>query len=79
MFLVSFITAWNDYFTIYLYLPSYQTLAVGIYRWELIAAQSGGTPVYMAALVLSVIPVMALYAAFQKTIMGASLGGGIKE
>ena len=79
LFLVSFITAWNDYFTIYLYLPSYQTLAVGIYRWEIIAAQSGGTPVYMAALVLSVIPVMALYAAFQKTIMGASLGGGIKE
>ena len=79
LFLVTFITAWNDYFTIYLYLPSYQTLAVGIYRWEKIAAQNGGTPVYMAALVLSVIPVMILYASFQKTLMTASLGGGIKE
>ena len=79
LFLVSFITAWNDYFTIYLYLPKYQTLAVGIYRWKEIAAQNGGTPVYMAALVISVIPVMILYACFQKTIMSASLGGGIKE
>ena len=79
LFLVSFISAWNDYFTVYLYLPSYQTLAVGVYRWKLIAAQNGGTPVYMAAVVLSVIPVMVLYAAFQKTIMGTSLGGGIKE
>lgn len=79
LFLVSFITAWNDYFTIYLYLPSYQTLAVGVYRWEKIAAQNGGTPVYMAALVLSVIPVMILYASFQKTLLSTSLGGGIKE
>ena len=79
LFLVSFISAWNDYFTIYLYLPSYQTLAVGVYRWKLIAAQNGGTPVYMAAVILSVIPVMILYAAFQKTLIGTSLGGGIKE
>ena len=79
LFLVSFITAWNDYFTIYLYLPKYQTLAVGIYRWKEVAAQNGGTPVYMAALIISVIPVMILYACFQKTIMSASLGGGIKE
>ena len=79
LFLVSFISAWNDYFTMSLYLPSYQTLAVGVYRWEKIAAQNGGTPVYMAALLLSVIPVMILYACFQKTLMSTSLGGGIKE
>ena len=79
LFLVTFISAWNDYFTMYLYLPSYQTLAVGIYRWEQVAAQNGGTPVYMAALVISIIPVLILYACFQKTLMDNSLGGGIKE
>ena len=79
LFLVSFISAWNDYFTVYLYLPSYQTLAVGIYRWQQIAGQNGGTPVYMAALVISIIPVIILYACFQKTLLSSSLGGGIKE
>ena len=79
LFLVGFINAWNDYYTMYLYMPNYPTLAVGIYRWKEIAAQNGGTPVYMAALVVSIIPVMILYACFQKTIMSASLGGGIKE
>ncbi|MCQ2603211.1 MAG: carbohydrate ABC transporter permease [Clostridia bacterium] len=79
LFLVSFISAWNDYYTMYLYLPSYPTLAVGVYMWKNIAAQNGGTPVYMAALTMSVIPVLILYACFQKTIMSASLGGGIKE
>ena len=79
LFLVSFISAWNDYFTVYLYLPDYQTLAVGIYRWQQIAGQNGGTPVYMAALVISIIPVIILYACFQKTLLSSSLGGGIKE
>lgn len=79
LFLVGFINSWNDYYTMYLYLPKFPTLAVGIYRWKEIAAQNGGTPVYMAALIVSVIPVLILYACFQKTIMSASLGGGIKE
>ena len=79
LFLVSFINAWNDYYTMYLYLESYPTLAVGIYQWEQLAGQSGGTPVYMSALTISVIPVIILYAIFQKVIMNASMGGGIKE
>ena len=79
LFLVGFINSWNDYYTMYLYLPKFPTLAVGIYRWKEISEQNGGTPVYMAALIVSVIPVLILYACFQKTIMSASLGGGIKE
>jgi len=79
LFLVSFINSWNDYYTMYLYLPSYPTLAVGVYMWKEFSNQNGGDPVYMAALTISVIPVLILYACFQKTIMSASLGGGIKE
>lgn len=79
LFLVSFINAWNDYYTMYLYLDNYPTLAVGIYMWEQLSSQKGGTSVYMSALVISVIPVIIMYALFQKIILNASLGGGIKE
>lgn len=79
LFLVSFISSWNDYYTMYLYLPSYPTLSVGVYLWKSIAAQNGGDPVYMSALVISVIPVIILYACFNKVIMRNMNIGGLKE
>lgn len=79
LFLVGFISAWNDYYTMYLYLPSYPTLSVGVYLWKTIASQNGGDPVYMAALVISVIPVIILYACFNKVIMKNMNIGGLKE
>ena len=81
--LLGFIGIWNDYMTPYLYLPSHQTLSVGIYY---ISSQvtngfsqfSGDYPKLFAAMLISIVPVVALFAAFQKKIMSVSMGGGIK-
>ena len=81
--LLGFIGIWNDYMTPYLYLPSHQTLSVGIYT---ISSQvsngfsqfSGDYPKLFAAMIISIVPVVVLFMAFQKKIMNFSMGGGIK-
>ena len=81
--LLGFIGIWNYYMTPYLYLPSHQTLSVGIYN---ISSQvslgfsefSGDYPKLFAAMLISVMPVVILFAAFQEKIMNFSMGGGIK-
>lgn len=70
--------------TPYLYLPSHQTLSVGIYDISLkvslgFSEFSGDYPKLFAAMIITIIPVIALFAAFQKKIMSFSMGGGIKE
>lgn len=82
--LLGFIGIWNDYMTPYLYLPSHQTLSVGIYDISLkvslgFSEFSGDYPKLFAAMIITIIPVIALFAAFQKKIMSFSMGGGIKE
>lgn len=82
--LLGFIGNWNDYMTPYLYLPSHQTLSVGIYY---ISNQvtvgfsefSGDYPKLFAAMLISVVPVVVLFMVFQEKIMSFSMGGGIKE
>lgn len=81
--LLGFIGIWNDYMTPYLYLPSHQTLSVGIYYISTQVTNgfsqfSGDYPKLFAAMIISIVPVVALFAAFQKKIMSFSMGGGIK-
>ena len=83
LYILSFIGTWNDFMTPYLYLPSHPTLATGIQR--LSAQISGGNAQYVndypklfAAMLVTILPVMILFIAFQKRIMRFSLGGGIK-
>jgi len=78
LFLVSFISSWNNYYEMYLYMSDFPTLSVGLYEWKNIASQHGGNTVYMAALLITVIPVIIVYACFQKQILKQSLGGGLK-
>ncbi len=77
LFVVNFIGAWNDYMTSYLYIPSYKPLAYNVY-----ALQSDATrisyPVYLAVIVISVIPTIILFVSFQKLIMENTTTGGLK-
>lgn len=79
MIILSAVGFWNDYMTPYLYLPSYPTVAVGLFelkstlRWEL-----GGVPVYYALMLISLIPIIIVFVAFQKTIMENVSTGGLK-
>ena len=67
---------WNDYFTIYMYAPEKATIAYGVQR---IADQNqGNLPQVFAALLFSMIPVLVIFACFQRTIMANTTVGGIK-
>lgn len=76
--IISGITEWNDYLTPLLYMPDFPTVASGIYQIKLESASRGDTPSYFAGLVLSVAPVLALYACFSDTIMKNFNMGGLK-
>lgn len=81
--ILGFIGNWNDYMMPYLYLPSHQTLSVGIYQ---ISQQvslgfsefSGDYPKLFAAMIISIVPVVVLFRVFQDKIMNFTMAGGIK-
>ena len=79
MMLTMFIARWNEYLTPIMYLESYPTLSSGLFEYRQIAESSGTEPVFFAGALVSMLPVLALYTAFHKTIMENMLGGGIKE
>ncbi|MBQ7164480.1 MAG: carbohydrate ABC transporter permease [Clostridia bacterium] len=67
---------WNDYFTIYMYAPEKVTIAYGI---QIINSLEGvNLPKVFAAMMLSIIPVLVVFACFQKVIMNNTSIGGIK-
>ena len=79
LMLLQLIGMWNNYNISLLYMRKYPTLAFGLYEFQREAAfGSTGDTVYLAAAVMSMIPVFAVFAAFQKTIMNNVSVGGIK-
>lgn len=69
---------WNDYMGPLLFLKSYPTLAAGLYLYQLDAVMYQTMPVYFAALLMSAIPVVVFYIAFQNTLMDMTIGCGLK-
>lgn len=76
--ILSFIGNWNDYMGPILYYPSYPTLASGLYLYELIAKRTGNYPTYFAGALISIIPILIIFVAFQDTIMTSVSAGGLK-
>lgn len=76
--LIAFIGAWNDYQTVLLYLPDFPTLASGIYRIQQSLTRGGNYPIYFAGLLVSIVPIVVLFACFSNTIMKNLTVGGIK-
>ena len=77
MAVVNAISAWNDYMTSYMYMTDYPTLALAVYSLSSQASRIG-IPVYFAIIVLTVIPTLIIFAAFQETIMQNMTTGGLK-
>lgn len=74
--ILSAIGYWNDYFTVYMYLPEKATIAYGL---QMIADQNkNNLPQVFAAMIFSMIPVLIVFSLFQKTIMNNTTVGGIK-
>ena len=78
--IISLIGNWNDYMTPMLYMDDYPTLALGMYiiRESSSFDYAGGKPVFFAALLISIAPIVAIFIAFQKTIMENTVAGGLK-
>jgi ABC-type glycerol-3-phosphate transport system permease component len=80
VFIIKFILFWNDYQTPLLYLPTHPTLAVGVYDMSQRAVGSfSSVPYKMVSCLLMMIPVLILFVAFRKMIMGNISMGGVKE
>ena len=70
------IAIWNDYSTPFLFMKSNTTLAVGLEQLQ--TAAQGKYPLQFAATMIAVIPIVILFAIFQKTIIRNTVAGGLK-
>lgn len=80
VFLIKFVDYWNDYQTPILYMPSYPTLAVGVYNlsYTTVGVMSY-TPMRMAACIILLVPIFILFVMFKDKLMGNLTAGGVKE
>lgn len=76
--IVAFITEWNDYTAPLLFLPDYPTVASGLYLITRDAARDNQVPQSFAALIISIIPIIIIFACFSDTIMKNFSVGGLK-
>lgn len=73
---LNFIGFWSNYHVSLITFPSYPNLALGIFLFtDMVAASK---TVYFAAVCVSMLPILVLYACCQKTIMNNFTVGGIK-
>lgn len=77
--LINFITFWNDYQTPMIYMPSYPTIAQGVF----VMAQSSDNglatvPMRMTGTMIMFLPILAVFLVFQKRLIGNLTVGGIK-
>lgn len=79
LFLLSWLSAWNDYSSVLIYLPKLPTLAGGIYLFSLTAVREAQMNLLYAAYILSAIPPIVLFGMFNKVMMSNISLGGIKE
>ena len=82
VFLIQFVNLWNDYQTLYLYLPSYPTFAYMVF-YKVIEATDNTMfqelPMKTAACMFLAVPILILFIIFKDKLMGSISLGGIKE
>ena len=76
--IVSAIGFWNDYNTPLLFLKNFPTLSSGLYMYQIINTRNLDMPTLFAGILMSMIPIVALFTVFQNSIMDISLSGGLK-
>lgn len=82
MWLLSFISFWNDYQTPLLYFPSRPTLSYGLYRYTTDTSGGGAgnnTPLALAACYLLMLPILVVFLFASEKLIGNVSVGGLKE
>lgn len=73
------ISAWNNYMTTYLYLPSYPTVAVGLQEISVELVTYGNNyPVLFAIMIYTILFTVTIYAIFSKQITERMVTSGLK-
>ena len=79
VFILSFISYWNDYQIPLLYFPSYPTAAFGIYDFVQNASPEGNfIPIQLAATLIMALPIVIVFIIFNKKLRVSVAMGGIK-
>ena len=78
LFIMQFITAWNDYESTAVYMTKFPNLSYGIYVLSERSTYIGIVPMYFAGVVLALLPVLILFLIFQNSIMEKVYLGGLK-
>ncbi len=81
VFLLQFVTLWNDYQTPLLLLPTKPTLAYGVYFFSSLSLDhaSYNEPLRIAASMMLALPILIIFIVFKNKLMGDISLGGIKE
>lgn len=79
LFLMQFITLWNDYMTPLIYLPSYPNLSYGAWMFQYSTNyEVADVTRKMAGLLIIALPVFVLFMCFKEKLMGSLTIGGLK-
>lgn len=80
VFLLNFIGAWNDYQTPMVFWPSRPTLAYGMYMFKFSTEKEvlDSVPLTITGGIIMVIPIIILYIAASRKLLGNITAGGIK-
>lgn len=77
--LINFIGFWNDYQTPLIYMPSYPTIALGMFYMASTTENGLSTvPMRMTGAMLMLIPILVLFLCFHKRLLGNLTVGGLK-
>ncbi len=79
LFVMQFITAWNDYEMTAAYMSEWPNLSYGTYSFSEASKWAGNVPAFFAGVMISLLPILILFVAFQNTIMEKVYLGGLKE
>ena len=74
----NFIASWNNYSDVLLYLPNMPTLSTGLYVYQTKMMYQADRPLLYAGMIISLIPVMAVYWTLKSTLMQMTFEGGVK-
>ena len=76
--ILAFIGSWNDYLTPFLYMEKHPTVSLGLYELQQQQIYDSDMPILFAGIIMSLIPILIVFSAFQKTIMQNTSAGGLK-
>lgn len=78
LYVMHFISGWNDYESTLLYMNEYPNLAYAVYAYGEVTKYNANVPAYFAGILVSLLPILVLFLCFQNTIMEKVYLGGLK-